>query len=153
MPDLNDGQTQVTAIGKIGMPVYFPRVIDDQSRYCTNATCRIGPTPDSYPRNYVIHDQQGRPHAAYRVTLVINPLLGQYYGVQGTTWRNPPILHSPTQTVVVNGKSLLEYFNGHKLTLVAWRTSQGVYWISNTLTDDLSNQQMVGIAGSLMRAR
>jgi hypothetical protein len=27
-----------------------------------------------------------------------------------------------------------------------------VYWISNTLTDDISNRQMVAIAASLMRA-
>jgi hypothetical protein len=43
------------------------------------------------------------------------------------------------------------YFNGHKGSLVAWKTPQAVYWISNTLTDTLSNSQMVGIAGSLTR--
>ena len=32
------------------------------------------------------------------MTLVINPALGEYYGVQGTTWQNPPILNSPTET-------------------------------------------------------
>jgi hypothetical protein len=34
---------------------------------------------------------------------------------------------------------------------VAWHTRQGVYWISNTLTDNLTNQQMVAIAASLTR--
>ena len=38
-----------------------------------------------------------------------------------------------------------------ELSLAAWRTSEGVYWISNTLTDTLSNQQMLGIAASLTR--
>ena len=51
----------------------------------------------------------------------------------------------------VSGKQLMVYTNGGKITLVAWRNSQGVYWISNTLTDDLSNSQIVGIAASLTR--
>ena len=50
---------------------------------------------------------------------------------------------------MVNGKQLLLYSNGGKLSLVAWRTPQGVYWVSNTLTDDISNRQMVAIAASL----
>ena len=44
------------------------------------------------------------------------------------------------------------YINQGKISLAAWRTPQGVYWISNDLTDDLSNQQMLAIASSLTRA-
>jgi hypothetical protein len=82
----------------------------------------------------------------------MNPALGQYYGVQGTSWQDPPILASPSGTKFVNGKQLLLYSNGSKLSLVAWRTPRGVYWISNTLTDDLTNRQLVAIAASLTRA-
>jgi hypothetical protein len=53
---------------------------------------------------------------------------------------------------MVGGKRLMLFFNGHKLSLAAWRTPQGAYWISNTLTDSLSNAQMLAIAGSLTRA-
>ncbi|HZU60638.1 MAG TPA: LytR family transcriptional regulator, partial [Solirubrobacteraceae bacterium] len=81
----------------------------------------------------------------------LNPVLGQYYGVQGTTWQAPPILNNPTTSRTVHGKHLLLYFNGGKLTLVAWRTPRAVYWISNTLTSTLSSRQMVAIAGSLTR--
>jgi hypothetical protein len=87
------------------------------------------------------------------MTLEINPVLGQYYGVQGTTWQNPPILSSPSQTKSVNGKELLLYANGSNLSLVAWRTPQAVYWVSNTLTDNIANNQLVAIAASLMKAR
>jgi hypothetical protein len=86
------------------------------------------------------------------MTVVMNPALGQYYGVQGSTWLNPPILSSPSGTKTVNGKQLLLFTNGSKLSVVAWRTPQAVYWISNTLTDDLTNQQMVAIAASLTKA-
>jgi len=85
------------------------------------------------------------------MTLVMNPIFGQYYGVQGTTWQNPPILNSPSGTRMVNGKQLLLYANGSKLSLVAWRTPQGAYWVSNTLTDDISNRQLVAIAASLSK--
>ena len=150
--DVADSRAQAAALGNVGMPVYLPRLIAAQSKYCTNDTCKIGPAPNSYPRGYVIHDQSDVAHPAYRLTLVMNADLGQYYGVQGTTWTSPPILNHPTETRTVGGRQLLLYFNGHKLTLVAWRAQGAVYWISNTLTDDLSNPQMLGIAASLTSA-
>jgi hypothetical protein len=52
---------------------------------------------------------------------------------------------------MVAGKQLLLYANGGKLSLVAWRTSAGVYWVSNTLNDAIGNRQMVAIAASLTR--
>lgn len=157
---LADGHSQAAQLAKIRMPVYFPRLIMTNSKYCLNLTgnCAQGDEPasqylHSYPRAYLLRDQSRVPHAAYRMTLVLNSALGQYYGVQGTTWRNPPLLASPSGTRTVAGRKLLLYANGGKLTTVAWHTSQAVYWISNTLTTDISNQQMVGIAASLTRAR
>ena len=108
-------------------------------------------SPGSYPRAYLLHDQRGVAHYSYRMTLEINPILGEYYGVQGTTWQNPPILSKPSETKFVNGKQLLLYANGGKISLVAWRTAKGVYWVSNTLTDNIPNRQLVAIAASLTR--
>ena len=45
------------------------------------------------------------------------------------------------------------YFAGSKLAMVAWKTGGAVYWISNTLTQNLSNSQMLAIASSFTRAR
>jgi hypothetical protein len=161
--DLGDGLGQARALGQISMPVYVPRLIVGGSNYCSpdslGCTVALGQTPaqvgipSGYPRAYLIHDQNGNPHAAYRMTLVIDGAIGQYYGVQGTTWRNPPILNKPTQTQNVGGKQLLEYYNGGKISLVAWRAPGGVYWISNTLNDQINNAQMVAIAASLTAAR
>jgi LCP family protein required for cell wall assembly len=142
--DLPDGRAQVSALGRVGMPVYFPRLIAAGSTY-------EPPTAGEYPRAYRLHDQSNNPHAAYRIVVVLNSLLGQYYGVQGTTWKTPPILASPSGTRTVGGKVLSLYANGGKVSVVAWHTRQGVYWISNTLTDNLTNKQMVGIAASLTR--
>jgi hypothetical protein len=38
------------------------------------------------------------------------------------------------------------------MNLVAWHGPHGLYWVANTLTDDLSNAQMVAIAASLTPA-
>jgi LCP family protein required for cell wall assembly len=158
--DLPDGRSQAAQLAKLRMPVYFPRLIKAGSTYCLSLTgnCTPGDEPaseylHSYPRAYLIRDQSGLPHPAYRMTLGLNTVLGQYYGIQGTTWKNPPLLASPSGTRTVAGRKLLLYANGGSLTTVAWHTLHAVYWVSNTLTTDISNQQMVGIAASLTLAR
>ena len=142
--DVGDGRTQAAALPHAGMPVYFPRLLVAGSQY-------DGPTAGEYPRGYTIADPRGRRYAAYRMVVVLNPILGQYYGVQGTTWASPPLLASPSETRVLNGRTLELFFDGHKLRLVAWRGPHGVYWVSNTLSLDLTNAQMLGVAGSLVR--
>jgi polyisoprenyl-teichoic acid--peptidoglycan teichoic acid transferase len=150
------GRAQAQALPHPGMPVYYPKLIKSGSEYCVSLALNcVGfaePSAEyahSFPREYVIRDAQGRPHAAYRMTLVLNSQLGQYYGVQGTAWTDPPLLRSPSGTRDVNGKHLLLYANGGRLTQVAWHNGPDVYWISNTLTSDIPNPQMVGIAASL----
>ncbi len=153
--DVSDGKAQAAALHGVSMPIYYPRVIASGSSYCLSSTgnCEVEiPSPGSYPRAYLIHDQAGNAYQAYRMTLVMDADNGQYYGVQGTTWQNPPIINNPTETRTVNGKQLMLYANGGKLAMVAWRTPTGVYWVSNDLTSDLSNQQMIAIAASLTRA-
>jgi LCP family protein required for cell wall assembly len=152
--DPADGSAQAAALGRAGLPVYYPLMIQSGSEYCSaiSGNCNQYPNPaseyiGSYPREYEIHSGT-KAYPSYAMTLVINSALGEYYGVEGTTWRHPPILKSPTQTQTINGKKLLEYFNGSKLSLVAWKTSTGVYWISNSLIDTIPNHQMEAIAAS-----
>ena len=78
-------------------------------------------------------------------------IVGEYYGIQGMTWKAPPILDDPHTTVLRDGRKLLVYKDGKRVRLVAWRTRKAVYWVSNTLTQSLSGQQMLGIASSLKR--
>ncbi len=157
--DPADGQAQAAALGQVGMPVFYPKVIESGTSYCSSLTanCNEYPNPaieyiNSYPRKYRIRDG-GHVYKAYRMTLEKNSVIGQYYGVQGMTWQHPPILAHPTKTESVGGKQLMEFFNGpSKLSMVAWRTPGGVYWVSNTLTDDIAPRQLIGIAASLTRA-
>ncbi len=157
--DPTDGRAQAAQLTHAGMPVYYPRLIQTNSFYCTGqlSSCLDGEEPatayaHSYPREYRIPGRRGTTYAAYRMTLAINPSLGQYYGVQGTTWRNPPLLSSPSGTRTINGRKLYLYANGGRLTTVAWHNGPDTYWISNTLTTQIPNGQMVGVAASLTRA-
>ena len=158
--DASDGRDQAIALGERTLPVYYPKLIADGSQYCASLTgnCDELPNLDSdyagaYPRAYEIHGQDGAVYPAYRMTLVINAALGEYYGVQGTTWQHPPILDDINGTRRVEGKLLDLYQSGAHISLVAWRTTQGTYWISNTLIDTLSNSEMIAIAASLTRHR
>ncbi len=78
-------------------------------------------------------------------------LVGEYYGVQGMTWREPPILEDPSETRSVDGRKLYLYYDGNRLQRVAWKTPRAVYWVSNTLLETLSGKQMLAIARSLTR--
>ncbi|MGH2928480.1 MAG: LCP family protein, partial [Solirubrobacteraceae bacterium] len=157
--DVPDGRSQAAALPRPEMPVYFPRLIISGTSYCSAVTgnCDNGAEPSSeyahsYPREYRIRDRHGVPHVAYRMTLAINPVLGQFYGVQGTAWRDPPLLRSPSGARTVAGRKLFLYSDGRRLTTVAWHNGPDTYWISNALTSEIPNREMVAIAASLTRA-
>ena len=76
-------------------------------------------------------------------------MAGQFYGVQGTTWRNPPLLASPSEVKRVRGRRLELFRSGKRLRFVAWRTDTAAYWISNTLNLKLDNDEMLAMAASL----
>jgi LCP family protein required for cell wall assembly len=158
-PDSADGKSQAAALGgRVSFPIYYPQLIVATSSYCSSATgnCDEADEPAyeyarSYPHAYVIKAQNTK-FPAYVMTLVANPVLGEYYNVQGTTWKHPPILRNPTKTQVYNGLKLYEYYNGGKLSLVAVHIGPAAYWIANTLTDSIPASQMIGMAASLTRA-
>ena len=79
--------------------------------------------------------------------------IGEYYGVMGTSWPNPPILDSPSETRIIGGRQLDLFYNGSSLRVVGWKTRHGSYWISNTLQQTLSIREMLGVARSLTATR
>jgi LCP family protein required for cell wall assembly len=158
--DPGDGITQAKALTNVKMPVYYPRYILDQGGYCFSITgnCDDGDEPaseyaHSYPRQYriPIRGKKDTFAPAYRMTLYINGLLGEYYGIQGVKWKNPPLLDSPSGTRVVNGHKLFLYSDGGKLTTVAWHKGPYSYWVSNDLTSTIPNHELVNIAASMVR--
>jgi hypothetical protein len=144
VPGLEDtrreGEDQaVLADPKLDFPFYFPAVRVRGSSYS-----------GTEPRIYKIFDERGKKHDAYRLVLRA-PGIGEFYGVQGMTWKAPPILDDHDRTVERRGRKLRLFYDGRRLRLVAWRTKRGVYWVSNTLTQSIGAAQMIEIAASLRR--
>ncbi|HXE46068.1 MAG TPA: LCP family protein [Conexibacter sp.] len=131
--------------GGLGFPIYYPKLLASGGQY-------MSPIAGAYPRNYRIRAPDGTVHAAYRIVVRLSGDAGNYYGIEGTTWHDPPILRNPSaDRRVVDGKPLELFYDGVHLRLVAWRTPQAVYWISNSLQEKLTNDQMLALAGSLTR--
>ena len=144
VPGLEDSRREgedqaVIADPKLKFPFYFPTVRVRGSAYS-----------GTEPRIYSIKDERGKKREAYRLVLRA-PGIGEFYGVQGLTWKAPPILDDPDRTIRRGNRRLRLYYDGKRLRLVAWRTRRGVYWVSNTLTQSIGEAQMIAIASSLKR--
>jgi LCP family protein required for cell wall assembly len=127
---------------RVPFPVYYPTLRPTFSVY-----------PKLGPRVYSIRDRGGNLHRAYRFW-VQNGVAGEYWGVQGTDWTNPPILENPTGTRRCSGsggRTVSLYADGARYRLVAWRSGGAVYWISNTLAQSLSKRQMLALACTAKR--
>ncbi|MEA2284420.1 MAG: polyisoprenyl-teichoic acid--peptidoglycan teichoic acid transferase [Solirubrobacteraceae bacterium] len=124
---------------RLSFPVYYPRARLSRGRYLYGK-----------PRVYDVFDRGQHRHRAYRI-VVSTGRQGQYYGIQGTNWKSPPILDNPSTTARMAGRTYELFTDGNRLALVAWRTRRAVYWVSNTLSRTLTNSQMLAIARSLGR--
>jgi len=119
--------------GQPHLPIYYPTQVWAGGSY-------VNP-----PRVYEI-PYHGRNYSSYRMVISHGGDLRKYYGVQGTTWKNPPILQDPDEHLRYGSRQFDVYYDGDRVRLIAWRTPDGVYWITNTLQQDLSKAQMVQIA-------
>jgi polyisoprenyl-teichoic acid--peptidoglycan teichoic acid transferase len=115
-------------------PLEYPRVRDSYA----------GAEPDEL-RVYHIHDLHGRLHPIYDV-VISRGELGQYYDVQGTDWSDPPMLGDPGQTVQLGPRTYELFYVGEQVKTIAWQEAGAVYWIENTLTDNVSPHVMLAMA-------
>jgi polyisoprenyl-teichoic acid--peptidoglycan teichoic acid transferase len=122
----------------VGFPVYYPKKLVLGSSF-----------PMDAPRTYTIEAPHHERYRAYKM-VVSTGYIGEYYGVMGTSWPEPPILDSPSETRTVGGRKLMLFYNGSRLRVVGWKTKRGSYWISNTLLQTLSAREMLGVARSLI---
>jgi LCP family protein required for cell wall assembly len=124
----------------VGFPVYYPKRLVPGSSFAADA-----------PRTYTIDAPGNHRYRAYKM-VVSTGYIGEYYGVMGTSWPDPPILNSPSETRIYGGRQFLLFYSGDRLRLVGWKTRHASYWISNTLLQTLSAQEMIGVARSLKAA-
>jgi polyisoprenyl-teichoic acid--peptidoglycan teichoic acid transferase len=124
----------------VGFPVYYPAKLAPGSSFV------------DAPRTYKLKPgSKDKRVGAYRM-VIFTGFIGEYYGVQGLRWRDPPILEKPSETRRIGGREYLLFFSGDRLRLVGWKTKRGSYWVSNTLLQTLSTGEMMGIARSLTKS-
>jgi hypothetical protein len=129
------GQDQAVRLAtQVPFPVFYPKAVVAGAQYL----------PD-HSRAYDIYDRGHHRYRAYRIVVRTRDV-GQYYGIQGTTWAGPPILDNPSERRKMGARTYELFFDGSRLRLVSWRSGAGVYWISNTLLQTLSNKQMLALA-------
>jgi hypothetical protein len=137
-PDLIDS----AAFGR-GLAEDLARQVDFPVFYPTQLTPGAEFSGDT--RAYEIEDEDGKIHDIYKV-VIQTPLLGEYYGISGTTWEDPPILANPSETREIGNREFDLFYDGDRLRLVAWRSGKGTYWLNNSLLQSIDEQQILEIA-------
>ncbi len=104
-----------------------------------------GMTYDEF-RNYSIVTTEGKRSAA-SVAIVRTPASG-YWSIQAMRWLHPPAIQNPDSKQSVGGRRYLLFYQGDHLHMVAWKQHATLYWVLNTLDNELSNDVLMGIATS-----
>jgi polyisoprenyl-teichoic acid--peptidoglycan teichoic acid transferase len=109
-------------------------------------TLQTGQAEQQQVRPYTLKDQQGNVHHVYVVVWQQNQI-GGYYDFEGSDWLNPPLFaHAHVQ--VISGRSYRLVDDGAHIHVIGWRSGRVLYWVTNTLTEELSNPQMIFLARS-----
>jgi len=74
--------------------------------------------------------------------------LGEYWHIQQMRWTDPPAVAAPDETRTIGGTDYMLFYNGAKRHMIAWQVDNTLYWVSNTLGNDLSNDAMLALATS-----
>jgi len=123
----------VKAAIEVPVPVLYP-------------TLQTGAAEQQQVRAYTLKDQQGNLHHAYVIVWQENTI-GGYYDFEGSDWLNPPLFaHAHTQ--VIDGRSYRLVDDGAHIHAIGWRSGRVLYWLTNTLLEELSNAQMIALAKS-----
>ena len=129
--ELAEARTQAP---NLPFPLEYPRVRDSFA----------GAEADEL-RLYQIHDLHGHLHPIYCI-VIDRGELGQYYDIQGTSWTDLPALSHPGQTVQLGSRTYELTYVGEQVKTIAWHEDGAVYWIENTLTNNVSPHVMLDMA-------
>jgi polyisoprenyl-teichoic acid--peptidoglycan teichoic acid transferase len=109
-------------------------------------TLQTGEAEQQMVRPYALKDEHGRLHHAY-VVVWQQSELGGYYDFEGSDWLTPP-LFAHSHNARVDGRQYKIVNDGAHIHVVGWQVGKVLYWLTNTLLEELSNSQMLAIAHS-----
>ncbi|HWY17953.1 MAG TPA: LCP family protein [Solirubrobacteraceae bacterium] len=123
----------IKAAVEVPFPVLYP-------------TLQTGQAEQQQVRAYTLQDPQGHTHRAYVVVWQQNTI-GGYYDFEGSDWLNPPLFaHARVQSI--DGHAYRMVDDGAHIHVIGWRSGRVLYWLTNTLLEELSNPQMIQLAKS-----
>lgn len=70
------------------------------------------------------------------------------WGVQAMRWTDPPAIADPASVQTVGERSYMLFYQGKHLHMVAWKENGALYWVVNTLEDELPNDLILALATS-----
>ena len=70
-----------------------------------------------------------------------------YYDFEGTDWLEPAALRARPHERVRTGASTCSSTTASHIHVIGWREGNVLYWVTNTLLEELSNEQMLAIVG------
>jgi LCP family protein required for cell wall assembly len=121
----------IAAAPNVPFPLEFPSV-------------QTGPAIPQEVHVYTLEDEHKHIHHAYVAVWQQNGL-GGYYDVEGMDWVNIPLFaHARVQQI--SGRTYLIVDDGEHIHAIGWRVGKVIYFVTNTLLEDLSNPQMIAIA-------
>ena len=91
------------------------------SRSCAR-TAALYAGPPRYYKIPVGKKGERKWYPSYRM-VIKKGLIGEYYGIQGTTWKDPPVLRDASETREIGGRKYELHYDGDRLRMVAWRTN------------------------------
>ncbi len=126
---------------RLKFPIYSPSVVAEGSSFSSDS------------RTYKIKDESDNEQPAYKTVIEYAPdgQLPEYYGIEGTTWSDPPILRHPSETRTIDGRDYLLFYDAGRLRLVGWHDGSNSYWLNNTLSQTLDEDQMLAIATTMRK--
>ena len=97
-------------------------------------------------RKYSVPNLDGKGTRA--AVAVARTPLGGYWSVQALRWTDPPAIEDPNDVQTIKGQEYMLFYQGDHLHMVAWKRGGALYWVLNTLSNELSNDVMLGLATS-----
>jgi LCP family protein required for cell wall assembly len=128
----------LSALRAANGPAHFPLMIP--------ARIAVGSTLSTDEGSRLFRPLRGRQELA--LTFNVNGG-SEYWQIEESDWGSAPILQSPTSHIVHKGQTYWLYTSGGQVQMVALRRGHAVYWVVNSILNELSNSTMLAIAESL----
>ena len=138
---------QTLAAGAHGIAVMMPTVWSGGMKYWADP---LSQSDTANFRAYTIASGHGNRAAV----VVVGETANQgFWHIEETSWTDPPMLSDPNDVRTINGRGYMLFYQGQSLHRVAFKANGFLYWVTNTLDDQLSNQLMLALATSMVPVR